>query len=96
MACRTGCPTQDHESWGACARSADIQIDGHALKVDVRLDRNKDNRLGRYASLRKAGVQPKTTQWKDVRLAEEWGGVRPTPKGKADPAKYAFKREEAA
>ena len=26
MACRTGCPTQDHGSWGKCARSADMRI----------------------------------------------------------------------
>lgn len=24
MPCRTGCPTQDHASWGECARAADI------------------------------------------------------------------------
>lgn len=25
MACRTGCPTQDHGSFGECARSANIK-----------------------------------------------------------------------
>ena len=26
MACRTGCPTQDHDSWGDCLRASNIQM----------------------------------------------------------------------
>lgn len=76
--CRTACPTQDHETWGACARAADIQIDGHALKFSTRAERNKEDRLNRYASLRKYGIQPAQTTWSAVRDAEERGGVAPT------------------
>ena len=25
MTCRSACPTQDHASWGACARAANVQ-----------------------------------------------------------------------
>lgn len=63
-------------SWGECARSADLQIDRHSLRVDLRLERAKDNRLGRYASLRKAKVQPANTTIEAVRHAEEHGSVR--------------------
>ena len=75
MACRTGCRTKDHATWGECARAARLQIDGYSLVVDIRLDRDKDNRLNRYASLRKAGLQPKTTSWYDVRRSEIDGGI---------------------
>lgn len=26
MACRTGCPTQDHATWGECARASSLRI----------------------------------------------------------------------
>ena len=73
--CRSGCRTKDHLTWGECARAARLQIDGHSLKVDIRLDRDKDQRLNRYAALRKVGLQPLTTQWHDVRRAEIDGGI---------------------
>ena len=31
--CRTGCKTQDHQSWGECLRQANIQVDRESLKV---------------------------------------------------------------
>ena len=31
--CRTGCPTQDHKSWGECVRDAGIAIDKTSLQV---------------------------------------------------------------
>lgn len=31
--CRTGCKTQDHQSWGECLRDANIQVDRESLKV---------------------------------------------------------------
>lgn len=31
--CRTGCPTQDHKTWGDCARGAGIAIDKTSLRV---------------------------------------------------------------
>lgn len=78
MACRTGCREGNHRSWGECARSANLQIDRHALAGHRNAEQDKDRRLNAYASLRKAGVQPKSTDWKDVRAAEENGGVPPT------------------
>lgn len=75
MACRTGCLTQDHKTWGECARAADIQIDKHGLQ-NRNAEKSKDNRLELYRDARKAGVQPRTTKLKDVREALETGGVR--------------------
>ena len=31
--CRSGCPTQDHDSYGECLRDANIAIDKTSLKV---------------------------------------------------------------
>jgi hypothetical protein len=78
MNCRSGCPTKDHESWGACARDARIQIDKHGLAGHRNTEMAKDKRLSAYASLRKDGVQPASTDIKDIRSAEIDGGVPDT------------------
>lgn len=78
MACRSGCRTQDHESWGACAKAAGIQIDRHSLKHGG-VEKDKDRRLTRYADARSSGLQPRSTKWSDIRAAEEKGGVPHTP-----------------
>lgn len=75
MACRSGCPSPgSHESWGACARAAELQVDKHGLQNrNVELD--KDRRLSRYEDARRQGLQPKNTEWKNIRAAFETGGV---------------------
>lgn len=75
MACRSGCLTQDHSSWGACARSSDLQWDLHGIAGYRLAEKQKDSRLTAYADARKAGIQPATTQLKDIRRANEDGGV---------------------
>ena len=49
--CRTGCPTQDHESWGDCARGANMRIAGETAAKT-----NKD--LNSYAYAKSIGLQP--------------------------------------
>ena len=58
MSCRTGCDTQDHVSYGECLRAANLQIDKHALKSDMRLEKSKTHTLERYRHLRESGYQP--------------------------------------
>lgn len=80
MSCRSGCPTPgSHKTWGDCAKSADLQIDRHGLAGHRGVERDKDNRLDRYRSIRHAGVQPAGTSWRQIRDAEENGGVAKTP-----------------
>jgi hypothetical protein len=75
MACSTNCATPGaHETYGECLRAKAIQIDRHGL-LNSMAEKDKDRRLGEYESLRRHGVQPKTTQWADVRDAAERGGV---------------------
>lgn len=78
MGCRSGCRTKDHQSWGACARAAEIQIDRHGLAGHRGAEKDKEKRLTEYADLRKDGLQPKSTTWKDVRQTYETGGTKPT------------------
>jgi|MDSV01.3.fsa_nt_gb hypothetical protein len=60
--CRTGCPTQDHESWGDCARDANMRIQGQtAAKV------NKD--LNTYAYAKSIGLQPEKSTHKAAQAA---------------------------
>lgn len=56
--CRSGCPTQDHASWGDCARSASFQLGdlGTGRKAHV------DKRLNTYAEARRLGLQPPGTK----------------------------------
>lgn len=76
MSCRTGCPTPgSHESWGACARASDLQIDKHALAGHRPAELDKDKRLTRYAEARSQGLQPRSTGWSDVRRSFEDGGI---------------------
>ena len=49
--CRTGCPTQDCGSWGACARNANMRIAGETAAKT-----NKD--LNSYAYAKSIGLQP--------------------------------------
>lgn len=72
MACRTGCPTQDHESWGDCLRASNISMNAGDAKSGVAAPRKKvENELALYRSARKQGIQPKSTKTKDIQRAIE-------------------------
>ena len=64
--CRSGCPTQDHDSWGECARAANLQV-GPADR-DARIKWNRD--LDEYRRVRKQGIQPKSVRRPAVEAAK--------------------------
>jgi hypothetical protein len=66
MACASTCPTQDHESYGACLRSKGIQI-GDLMNTKIQKAGSKN--LDAYASARKYGIQPASTRPADVQRA---------------------------
>lgn len=68
MTCRTGCPTKDHDSWGECARTMNIQIGDLTGQGQAKVT---DKRLRAYADARRQGVQPAGTQLWQSRLAIE-------------------------
>ena len=66
MACSTGCPTQNHESYGACLRAKRLQIESeeaHAFLVHQRQGQDE------YRKAREAGLQPQSNSLEDVRDA---------------------------
>ena len=70
--CRSGCKTQDHQSWGACARAANMRVaycgvgDG-----DATAQKRWDQSLELYRQARKQGIQPEGTTLNKVRNALE-------------------------
>jgi len=64
--CRSGCATQDHESWGDCLRAANLSISNEHVSADIK---NTDKELSAYRDARKLGIQPASTKMKDIQKA---------------------------
>ena len=67
MACRSGCPTQDHASWGECAR-ASVRF-APFWSESSKLNKDWHGELDEYKAAREQGIQPATTKRKDIRDA---------------------------
>lgn len=70
--CRTGCPTQDHESWGECARASRFYTAGVHQRTEYKA---YDKELTDYADARSMGLQPSTTRRKDIDSAVREAGA---------------------
>lgn len=66
MTCRSGCPTQDHSSWGECARSVRI---GLWFSDEVKRENAWNAELSEYRAARSQGIQPASTKTRDIRRA---------------------------
>lgn len=65
--CRSGCPTQDHDSWGSCARASGLQWGSPTQRT---ASRAWDGELAAYKKAREVdGLSPKTTRLKDTQMA---------------------------
>lgn len=72
MACRSGCPTQDHGSWGDCVRASNIGMNAGDAKSGLAMPRKKvESELALYRQARAQGIQPKSTKTKDIQRAIE-------------------------
>lgn len=73
MACRSGCATQDHNSWGDCLRASNIQMstgDANGGLVDGGWTNKKwDNELKLYRDARAQGIQPEGTSTAKIQKA---------------------------
>lgn len=72
MACSTGCPTQDHETYGQCMRSK-RQMVGFARSAygaDKTKDKLHERELTLYRELRSQGIQPDGTGMAKLKFAE--------------------------
>jgi len=73
MACRTGCITQDHATWGDCLRASNIQMatgdaNGDLVKGGW-TNKKWDNELKLYRDARAQGIQPEGTSTAKIRKA---------------------------
>jgi hypothetical protein len=68
--CRTGCPTQDHPNWGACARAANLKVAYCGIGGgDATEQKQWDRELSLYRSARAQGVQPDGTKGHQIEAA---------------------------
>ena len=80
MACTSGCPTQDHESWGQCMRSKALRI-GYANSAggsDLSAQKRWDSDLDFYKNARAQGIQPAGTNRSQVERAVEISNITGT------------------
>lgn len=71
MACRTGCPTGGHQSWGACARAANLKVAYCGIGGgDATKQRKWDKELQAYRSVRAEGIQPAGTSMRKINQAK--------------------------
>ncbi len=64
--CRSGCPTQDHGSWGECFRAAGVEFGNPGQRL---AGKAWDSELALYRQARKDGLNPKGTKRSDSELA---------------------------
>jgi hypothetical protein len=88
--CRTGCPTQDHRSWGECARAARLRVAFCGIGGgDATTQKRWDKELDAYRGARKEGIQPDSTRMTSiteaVRLSDAAGAAYGRDFSKADP-----------
>ena len=72
MACRTGCPTQDHANWGECLRASNLEFGTGDANSNVTLPKKKfEAELQAYRDARRQGIQPTGTSMAKVQQAVE-------------------------
>ena len=90
--CRSGCLTQEHATWGECARAANLRIG----QVDATEQSKWDRELAEYRAATSAGIRPDGTKTSDTRSAvahsEKWGKPYGTPEFKQAVRKDVMER----
>lgn len=67
--CTTGCRTRDHSSYAECLRSKNVAPAGINESASVAHGKLWETEIREYRSARAQGIQPKSTQLKDIRGA---------------------------
>lgn len=73
MPCRSGCKTQDHDSWGDCLRAAQVRTYHVAVSrgFDATTQKKWDRELDGFAAATKEGIKPDGTKWKHIDQARK-------------------------
>lgn len=68
MACRTGCRTQDHDTWGECLRAAQVRTYHVAVSkgFDATVQKKWDRELDGFKRASDEGIRPDGTTWKKI------------------------------
>lgn len=71
MACSSSCRTQDHQTYGECLRSKNLKTAYMQdwKGADYTRQKKADRDLDAYARARKEGIQPQSTNRRDVEAA---------------------------
>ncbi len=69
MACSSGCPTQDHENYGDCLKSKGAGVKVMDPSAGYRAAQKWQTEITEYRAARSQGIQPKSSQLKDIRSA---------------------------
>jgi len=70
--CRSGCATQDHETYADCLLDANIGINAGDATGDRKMSAKKwDGELAAYREARSQGIQPAGTTMKKINEARE-------------------------
>jgi hypothetical protein len=71
MACRSGCLTKDHATYGECLKAANLRVGWakSASGLDLTKEKKWDQELALYRSARSQGIQPDSTKTSDIRRA---------------------------
>lgn len=81
MACRSGCKSQDHQSYDACLKAANVRtyLASPSRGLDGTREKEWNRELQMYRDARKQGIQPDSTRRagieKAVRLSNEAGAA---------------------
>jgi hypothetical protein len=73
MTCSSGCPTQDHRSYGECLRSKapKIAFCNSAAGQDYTKQKRWDRELDAYQDAKRQGIQPEGTRLSQINEAVE-------------------------
>jgi hypothetical protein len=68
VSCRTGCPTKDCSSYGACLRNATVRVAycNSANGQDATKQKRWDAELASYRAARAEGIEPAGTTQKQI------------------------------
>ena len=67
--CTTGCRTKDHETYGQCLSSNKPGVTGANVTRGVNVGKKWETELKEYRAAKSQGIQPRSTQLKDIRSA---------------------------
>lgn len=67
--CTSGCRTQDHSSYGECLRSNSPSVKVTVSSKNYSAFKRWETEIKEYRAARSQGIQPRSTQLKDIRSA---------------------------